>query len=574
MAPKPKPNLAEMAVRPSLSEPKKGNVDDTEREVWENMTPSAWHNSVQGAGSVFLQTYKVTRDVLRETAHRGGYDVIVEVGCGTGDVIGQMNTNEPVKIPCIGVDINKDFITYCQENHPHEQCEFHVADALKLVEWWNSMGFDKKYSKPLVICVNNTLNIMPHELRGAVVDEMLALAGPTGICLVTYWNGNFFSHAVVNYYKKNKPLCGEFDLHKHVDWDKRILVTPSNYSTHWQTPIEVQSLLRSYDVDVSNMERSPKYCQPHIHCDGLGIFAWFDQTSTSRAKGYYDSDDAQKFYNDIWGEDELHIGRYDLLSQEEKETLNPGQQVRRAEELHEQEFINLIKKHTLQGAEHSLRIVDLGCGYGGLLRRLWKEDLVWKATGCDISTKMCEQARKRNDALGCNDAVEILEESYLQVSVGNESADLVISMDALLHVGPVRQRKAMLEAARMLRPGGWVIFSDIMQAESVDPEEMQPIYDRINLSKMGTVSNYRQALDACGFSNFTTDLHSENVTDHYGHILTILNEKGDAIGLSQQYQEKAKKGLEVWKSNSPGNIEWGFIVAQKTRKVDLSRVNF
>jgi sarcosine/dimethylglycine N-methyltransferase len=176
--------------------------------------------------------------------------------------------------------------------------------------------------------------------------------------------------------------------------------------------------------------------------------------------------------------------------------------------------------------------------------------------------------------VGAGDDIHILEESYLQVSVGDQSADVVISMDALLHVGPARQRKVMMEAARMLRPGGWIIFSDIMQAEQVNEEEMQPIYDRINLTKMGTVSNYKAALEACGFDNFTVDLHSENIAEHYGSVLTILNEKGGSIGLSEQYQAKAKKGLQVWKDNAPGNIEWGFIAAQKTRKVDLSKIEY
>ena len=548
---------------------------DIEREVWEKMAPMAWHNSVQGANSIFLDTYVQTRAVLRETATRGGYDVIVEVGCGTGDVIGEMNTNAtPVKIPCIGVDINQEFIDFCRENHPHEHCEFHLADALKLVDWWTEKGFDKLYKKPLVICVNNTLNIMPHELRGGVVDQMIALAGSQGICLVTYWNGNFFSHAVMNYYKKNQPLCGKFDLFKHVDWDKRILVTPTQYSTHWQTPQEVQSLLRSYDVDVPNMETTPKYCHPHIHCDALAIFVWFDQTNTSNAKGYYDSDDAQKFYNNIWGEDELHVGRYDLLTSDER-SLALGDQVKKAEHYHEQELVKLIKSHALQGQNnHSLRIVDLGCGFGGLMRRLWQEGLVWQAVGCDISSKMCEQARAKNDDIGAGDDILILEESYLQVSVGDQSADVVISMDALLHVGPARQRKAMMEAARMLRPGGWIVFSDIMQAEQVDEDAMQPIYDRINLKKMGTVSNYKSALEACGFDNFTVDLHSENISEHYGSVLEILKEKGASIGLSEAYQTKARKGLQVWKDNSPGNIEWGFIAAQKTRKVDLSKIDY
>ena len=155
------------------------------------------------------------------------------------------------------------------------------------------------------------------------------------------------------------------------------------------------------------------------------------------------------------------------------------------------------------------------------------------------------------------------------------SADVVISMDALLHVGPERQRVAVVEAARMLRPGGWMIFSDIMQEDVLRSEsEMQPIYDRINLSKMGTVSNYKCALEACGFTNITADLHSSNIPTHYGKVLEVTREKGASIGLSSAYLEKAEAGLKVWKENSPGNIVWGIIAAQKTHQVDLDSLEF
>ena len=378
----------------------------------------------------------------------------------------------------------------------------------------------------------------------------------------------------MNYYKQNEPLCGAFNVHEHVDWDKRILVTPTNYATHWQTPLEVQQLLRSYDVDVSDIMKSndlSKTGSSHIRCDSLAIFVWFDKSNTSNAKGYYDSDDAQNFYNKIWaGEDELfHVGRYDLLTSEEKNVFPIEQQIRRAEELHELELMNKIRHYCLPSSETNfgLRVVDLGCGYGSLLRRLYKEGMIWKGTGVDISLKMCKEARKRNQIVAASNTIEILEQSYLQISVGNESVDVVISMDSLLHVGPERQRAVIKEVYRMLRPGGWMIFSDIMQNDNADINEMQPIYDRINLSNMGTISNYKSALEENGFANFTTDLHSDNISKHYGHVLDITQKKGHEIGLSDTYIKKAEVGLKVWKENSPGNIVWGIIAAQKTNKI-------
>lgn len=539
-------------------------TEDSEREVWEFMTPSAWFNSIGLEGSIFASTYQETRRQIQETAKRNGHDVIIEVGCGTGDVVGMLQTD----VPCIGIDINQEFVNFCVEKYQREGCDFFVADALELSQWWQSKGFHEKYQKPLVTCVNNTLNIMPENLRGSVVDEMLTLAGPEGLCLVTYWNGNFFSHAVLNYYQKNEALCGSFEIHKHVDWERRVLVTPTNYSTEWHTPPEVQQLLRAYDVDVPRLisEGEPLWGEPHVNWEGLAVFVWFDQSSTSRAKGYYDSDDAQKFYKHIWGEDNLHVGRYDLLTPQEQQ-MPTHEQVAVAQEHYEVEFIKLVQ--TKMG-DDPIRVVDLGCGYGGLLRRLWKSGLVWHGTGVDISARMCQQARLLNAKAGCDQDIDVKEESFLDISMVDESADLVISMDALLHVGPDRQRRAMKEAARILRPGGWIIFSDIMEEEVLaDATKMQPIYDRINLTKMGTVSNYRKTLEDLGFTEFSAELFSENIPTHYASILEVLTEKGKSFGISDAYTAKASKGLGMWKTNAPGNIAWGFVAAQKTKKVEI-----
>ena len=287
---------------------------------------------------------------------------------------------------------------------------------------------------------------------------------------------------------------------------------------------------------------------------------------TSLAKTYYDSDDAQKFYSAIWGEETLHIGRYDLLTPEDKTILDLHQQISKAQEYFELEFVKHIRSK-FQDSSEEVHVLDLGCGYGGLLRRLVKAGVVTSALGCDISQKMCEQAQRLNAEQSMSDKITIVEESYLDVkSCPDHSCDLVISMDALLHVGPTGQQQAMKEAARCCKPGGWLIFSDIMQQEQVDPVEMQPIYDRIHLSKMGTISNYKEAIEAVGFIDFKALPNaSTNVSAHYGTVCKVLEEKGIEIGISEEYQTKMKAGLSTWRDLGEKNIVWSFLMAQKQK---------
>jgi sarcosine/dimethylglycine N-methyltransferase len=546
---------------------KKDSEEIDEQALWAALDADAWHLSITG-DSVFADTYKFTAIQIEAALKEGGYDAIIEAGCGTGEVIGNLNTD----VACFGVDLNERFIAHCNDHHVRPNLSFHVLDILNLQEWWEKES-GGKFKKPLVICVNNTLNIMPEELRGRVVEQMLSVSGADGRCLVTYWNGNFFSHAIMNYYMRNQDLCGKFSM-EDVNWEDRKLKTPTGYTTHWMLPEELQRLLRSCDVNIESLETThgADYIkgEDHITCNGLAIFAWFSVESTSYSKSYYDSDDAQAFYSNIWGNETVHIGRYDLLSQKDRASMTKVQQISKAEELHETEFIQRINsKFQLKDETPKIRILDMGCGYGGLLRRLWEKDHVWSGVGCDIASKMCDQARMINGQIGADKEIEILEESYLGVSVPDESQDLVISMDALLHIGPEGQKTAIKEAARCLRPGGWMIFSDIMQQEEVDPVEMQPLYDRIHLSKLGTVANYKEALAKNGFTNFEFESHSENVASHYGTVRQVLLEKKGKIPVSEGFLNTMEVGLATWEKLAPKNIVWGFVMAQKTEKINL-----
>lgn len=543
---------------------------EEERLIWQSMTPTAWHNSVSQKDSIFYKTYVATRRQLEQTIINGGYDVIIEVGCGTGDVIAQMDTS----VPRYGVDLNPSFVEFCKATYATQNCEFHVVDALELLSWWKAEGLDKKFCRPLISCVNNTLNIMPDNLRSKVIEQMLCTAGPYGLCMATYWNGNFFSHAVLNYYKKNPQLCGDFDISEHVDWSKRSLLTPTNYSTVWHTPQEVEQLMHSNDIDVVINESPSRHDgTPEINCEELAIFIWFNHTCSSYAKGYYDSDDAQKFYSHIWGGNTIHVGRYDLLSEDEITSLSIIDQVSTAGHRHETDLLNIIRSKMTTYCDVSgsvkLRVVDMGCGYGSLLRHMWKENMLWSGVGVDLSSEMCSQSRLLNMEYNkeCEKDIKIIEGSFLDIDVLKESADLVVSIDSLLHVGPVRQYRAVEEAARVLRPGGYMIFSDIMQTEDADPEEMEPIYDRIHLSKMGTVENYKAALEKYGFTNITVELHSENIPIHYGKIRKVMEEKGSCSGISDAYLNRMAQGLTMWETLGPKNIVWGIISARKTKKI-------
>ena len=94
---------------------------------------------------------------------------------------------------------------------------------------------------------------------------------------------------------------------------------------------------------------------------------------------------------------------------------------------------------------------------------------------------------------------------------------------------------AIQEAARILRPGGWLVFTDICERENRSLEEMLPIYDRIHLTEMGTVYNYIDAMKEFGFiSVASVEYSSDDVSNHYGSLHQVLLEQKEALGVSKE----------------------------------------
>ena len=78
-------------------------------------------------------------------------------------------------------------------------------------------------------------------------------------------------------------------------------------------------------------------------------------------------------------------------------------------------------------------------------------------------------------AAGLEDMVTIPgEKSYFETGMPDSSCEVVCSQDALLHGGSERHR-VLAEAARILKPGGRMVFTDIMRSDDASPEELEQV---------------------------------------------------------------------------------------------------
>lgn len=267
------------------------------------------------------------------------------------------------------------------------------------------------------------------------------------------------------------------------------------------------------------------------------------------ARAYYNSTDADNFYFHIWGGEDIHIGLYQ--SDEEPIANASRRTVHRMAEL-------------AGDINPATRVLDLGAGYGGSMRYL-AEHFSSKCMALNLSEVENERHRRMNIEAGLDRNIEVVDGDFTALDFNEDAFDLIWSQDAFLHSGD--RAKVCAEAARVLKPGGRLVFTDPMQADDAPTDQLQPIYDRIHLDSLGSPAFYRETLGKLGMKEVQFDDHSHQLPRHYSRVRQALIDNADELrdrGVSEDYIERMQAGLQHWVTGGHnGYLAWGIFVFEK-----------
>jgi cyclopropane-fatty-acyl-phospholipid synthase len=126
----------------------------------------------------------------------------------------------------------------------------------------------------------------------------------------------------------------------------------------------------------------------------------------------------------------------------------------------------LCRKLRLQPGQ---RILDIGCGWGGLVIHAVKHFGV-HAVGINLSERQIELARARIDEAGLQDRAAIELRDYREISISGETYDAIVSVGMSEHVGRERLPDYFKSAYAALKPGGAFLNHAIGESVAARPD--------------------------------------------------------------------------------------------------------
>lgn len=145
------------------------------------------------------------------------------------------------------------------------------------------------------------------------------------------------------------------------------------------------------------------------------------------------------------------------------------------------------------------RVLDVGCGSGGITVHLIRAHDAGHATGFDVEAPVIAAAGKRAQRADIADRVAFVHGDPGPLPFADSSFDIVFSKDALLHVPD--KDALFAEIFRVLAPGGVFAASDWLIGHDGEPSEAMKAYVAAEgLSfNMASPARYRLAMQRAGF---------------------------------------------------------------------------
>ncbi len=171
------------------------------------------------------------------------------------------------------------------------------------------------------------------------------------------------------------------------------------------------------------------------------------------------------------------------------------------------------------------KVLEVGCGLGGVLVALVRNHHAGSVHGMDLETSVLERAKKRVLAAGLEKTIRLQQVMPGPFPVDDDSFDFVVCKEMLCHIEDKKSFYA--ELVRVIKPGGWLIGSDWLISNQATGT---PAYEswRTRLKDAGLIFHFASFDETvAGFGN--AGLENVQVSDNFDWINGIHDEHHERV---------------------------------------------
>jgi sarcosine/dimethylglycine N-methyltransferase len=450
--------------------------------------------------------------------------------------------------------------------HAHGVALHHVcvADWLELHEIFGDNAFDA------VVCLGNAFtHLQEHEARRDALAAIYAVLKPGGIVMLDH--RNYDSILDQGYSSKHKyyytgenvdvrpvrisrtTVKFEYSFPSGEKHHLQLYPLKQNYVTHLLEDAGFVDITRFGDFERPYDHYDPDFIQqvgfkpkrPIRHnrpADKLML----TERYVSETKRYYDGA-ADQIYRDIWGEN-IHLGLFEDPATEDLPTAMARSNERMA-----------AGARIAAGAE----VLEVACGYGALARHLASRHGA-RVLATNISERELDWAGELTRKAGLEDRVRFAYADFHELVYPDASFDQYWSQEAFLHA--VDKAQVLAEAHRVLKPGGRLVFTDILVRRETPEAIRERIYERVNAPEMWDAQDYRRSLLNLGFTLEIEEDWSPNVAPTYAWVRRQLERRRREFGerIGKELVDRTSRALAFWVDQAEaGRIGWLYMVGKK-----------
>jgi len=173
---------------------------------------------------------------------------IIDMGAGTGRVLFALDRNlKNNSIKLFGVEVSEPMLNHANLKNRNHKGTSSIKFLKHDLTEPNLSKYFQSNEPNIVMCLYNTLGVVPSEKRQQFVDNMRQIAGDDGLTIITAFNGDDFGFVAPKIYHPMMPMIKKIDDNSF-DLENKIFQNSLGFRSQWFSQNKLKSFLH---VDIA-----------------------------------------------------------------------------------------------------------------------------------------------------------------------------------------------------------------------------------------------------------------------------------------------------------------------------------